>query len=112
MTRPTATATLVTRQTIVELRNHPQVRAGHQDAASADRFTPAHLVISTDYEGRPARLLSVTVTATDHDGHMGRWSSVTRHPVYRLDAVPESLRTIVLAFEPDLHPWVEPTTEG
>lgn len=109
MPTATTTATLVTRETIVELRNHPPVPSGDADHGQGEDFTPTYLVISTDYEGRPARLISVTVTATGLQREQrGRWSSVTRHPVFRLDAIPEALRTLVLAYEPDLAAWVNP----
>jgi hypothetical protein len=99
----TPTATLNTRETVVELRNAEPIPSGSaDDPAGSGDFVPSYVIISTDYEGRPAQLMSVTVTATGRAGERARWASITNDPDWRLRALPESLRTIVCAFEPSL----------
>ena len=105
--RPTPTATLMTRETVVALNHHEHVPGGSVDGGESTWFAPDYLTISTVYTGRPGSLVSVIVSASDRAGRYGRWSSGTTHEQFRLRAIPESLRTLVLTFEPTLQTWVE-----
>lgn len=111
MPNPTPTATLGERTTTITLNNHPPVPGGSAERGESPAFAPDFLVITTTYTDRPAVLLHVVVTARDRSGREGRWSSSTRDSTFRLAAIPESLRTLVLAFEPSLAAYVEWTPE-